>query len=231
MRRQKRSSAMLKKIVVMFAAVVLIVAATISGTLAWLTDDTDTVTNTFTVGNIDISLTETFNAKSEEDLEKNDIWEGKILPGNVLTKDPKVSVTADSEDCYLFVLYDNDTSLIEGSWFTSNLSESNGWIQGTGTEGNGVPTNVWYRIVLETDNTREWHLIEDDTITIPETLTKSDIDAMIDKMGETQTITYMACAVQLKNNGVEFSPRDAYAKAPKTFTDAVTAATPKFAKN
>lgn len=221
MRRQKRSSAMLKKIVVMFAAVVLIVVATISGTLAWLTDDTDPVTNTFTVGNINISLTETFNAKSSEDKTENDIWKGEILPGNVLFKNPKVSVQLGSEDCYLFVLYDNDTSLVdsgEDPWFTSNLSESNGWTQGTGTDG--VPTNVWYRIVLETDSTREWDLIEGNTITIPTTLTKSEID----DMNETQTITYMACAVQLKNNGDVFEPGEAYANAPESFTDAVTAA-------
>jgi len=70
MRKQKRRSAMLKKIVVMFAAVVLIVAATISGTLAWLTAATDPVTNTFTVGNVDIDIKEVDWVSTSKELVK-----------------------------------------------------------------------------------------------------------------------------------------------------------------
>ena len=39
-------------------ALVLVLCCAVGGTLAWLTDTTDPVTNTFTVGDIDIDLTE-----------------------------------------------------------------------------------------------------------------------------------------------------------------------------
>ena len=96
--KKQEKNAMFKKIAVIFCAVVLIVAATVSGTIAWLTAETAPVTNTFTVGNINITLTET----------TGDSY--KILPGNVLKKNPKVSVAAGSEKCYLFVLFKDSIS-------------------------------------------------------------------------------------------------------------------------
>ena len=73
--RRARKSLSRKALVVLSLMMVLAVAA-VGGTIAWLTDSTDAVTNTFTVGNINIDLTETKNL----DL--------KMVPGNTITKDP-----------------------------------------------------------------------------------------------------------------------------------------------
>ena len=72
-------------------ALVLVLCCAVGGTLAWLTDTTDPVTNTFTVGDIDIDLTE------------SDHLDLKMIPGRTITKDPKVTVKAGSEACWLFV--------------------------------------------------------------------------------------------------------------------------------
>ena len=50
---------MKKKIFVPVVAAALALCCAIGGTLAWLTDKTDPVVNTFTVGNVDITLAET----------------------------------------------------------------------------------------------------------------------------------------------------------------------------
>ena len=50
---------MKKKTLALVLALTLLVAGVIGGTLAWLTDQTDEVKNTFTVGDINIDLTET----------------------------------------------------------------------------------------------------------------------------------------------------------------------------
>ena len=92
---------------------VLLVAASVMGTMAYLTD-TKTVTNTFTVGKVAIKLDE---AKVNEDgepidekknvveklsdalrVEKNDYH---LLPGHSYTKDPTVTVLAGSEESYV----------------------------------------------------------------------------------------------------------------------------------
>lgn len=83
----------------------LLVGATVGGTLAWLTDKTEAVTNTFVVGDIDIDLDE---SKLNDGalvtgtrVMSNDNY--KILPGNNQPKDPVVTVEKGSEACWLFV--------------------------------------------------------------------------------------------------------------------------------
>lgn len=51
----------MKKALFIMLSAALIVCATVAGTLAWLTDTTDPVVNTFTVGDINITLTESEN--------------------------------------------------------------------------------------------------------------------------------------------------------------------------
>lgn len=122
----------MKKKLTVVAALVLVLAMGVGGTLAYLTDKSATVTNTFTVGNVKISLVETTGS------------EYKMVPGNKIAKDPKVTVGATSEDCYLFVKLDKSSNFDD---FFENFVLADGWTvgTGTGTGGNGVPTDVCYR--------------------------------------------------------------------------------------
>ena len=90
----------MKKLTALVLSAVLLVAATVAGTLAWFTDTTATITNTFTVGKVDINLAETTGS------------DYKMIPGKVHAKNPTVTVTADSEDCYLFVKIENLQTLM-----------------------------------------------------------------------------------------------------------------------
>lgn len=85
---------MKKKILVISLAVALIAIAVIGGTLAWFTDQTQEEINTFTVGNVDISLSETFNAADA----------ANIVPGRVIDKEPKVT-NIGSNPCYVRVKF------------------------------------------------------------------------------------------------------------------------------
>ena len=90
------------KAILMALCAVLLVAASVMGTLAYLTS-TDTVTNTFTVGNVVITLDET-------DVDINGVQDGttrvkantyKLMPGHEYIKDPVVHVDEKSEPCYI----------------------------------------------------------------------------------------------------------------------------------
>ena len=96
---------MKKKTLALLLALVLVFGAAVGGTIAYLTDTTDPVTNTFTVGKVDITLTETFNTDTNND-QKNDAWQAQLIPGTTYAKDPVVTVTNDSEDCWLFVKFE-----------------------------------------------------------------------------------------------------------------------------
>lgn len=78
----------MKKAFTLALAIVLVLAIGIGGTLAWLTSQ-DTVTNTFTVGNVGITLTEP-NWNTGED-EGGHVRESALVyPGEKLAKDPTV---------------------------------------------------------------------------------------------------------------------------------------------
>lgn len=111
---------------------VLLVTASVLGTVAWLTDQAE-VTNTFTVGNVGISLDE---AKVNEDGEKLENAERvqeneyKLMPGRTYTKDPTIHVDDNSEDCYLFVKIENGIDDIETDTYGKTVAEqmsNNNW--------------------------------------------------------------------------------------------------------
>ena len=95
---------------------VLLVAASVMGTMAYLTSN-DTVTNTFTVGKVAIKLDE---AKVDDDgkavagADRVKANEYKLLPGLTYTKDPTVTVLDGSEESYvrMKVTFNNAAQII-----------------------------------------------------------------------------------------------------------------------
>lgn len=105
---------MKKKLTIL--AVIAILAVASFATLAYLTDSTGAVTNTFTVGDLDIELTETYTQNS------------KIYPGATISKTPVVTVLANSEPSYLYVMVDNQLSphgvlnILPANWVSINVN-------------------------------------------------------------------------------------------------------------
>lgn len=93
----------MKKTLLTIAAALLLVFASVMGTMAYLTS-TDTVTNTFTVGNVSIKLDE---AKANTDgtlvanAERVEANTYKLIPGHTYNKDPMVTVLQGSESAYI----------------------------------------------------------------------------------------------------------------------------------
>ena len=88
---------MKKKLTLVVTCVVLVAAMVIGGTLAYFTDTTEEKKNTFTVGGVDISLTED-SWKEEED--------HTLMPGKSFAKDPKITVANGSQDAWVFLKVD-----------------------------------------------------------------------------------------------------------------------------
>ena len=95
---------------------VLLVAASVLGTMAYLTS-TDTVTNTFTIGKVEIKLDEAkvnANGIPVEGAARVTGNSYKLMPGNTYTKDPTVTVKAGSEESYvrMKVTFNNAKAII-----------------------------------------------------------------------------------------------------------------------
>lgn len=91
------------KALLVVACALLLVAASVFGTMAYLTS-TDKVTNTFTVGKVAIKLDEAkvdADGKPVANAERVKENSYKLLPGHTYTKDPTVTVEAGSEASYV----------------------------------------------------------------------------------------------------------------------------------
>lgn len=106
---------------------VLLVTASVLGTMAYLTAE-DKVVNTFTVGDIAITMDESdVTAEDPETAPRVDTNSYKLLPGHTYTKDPIIHVTQGSEDCYLFVKVANEITPIEGATTVADQMKAKGW--------------------------------------------------------------------------------------------------------
>lgn len=170
---------MKKKTLALFLALALVLVGIIGGTMAWLTDTTDEVVNTFTDSDIDITLAET----TGEDY--------KMVPGYTISKDPKVTVETGSEKCYLFVKLEESTNFDD--FLTYEIAD--GW-----TALDGVD-NVYYRTVDTADMGTAYSVLKDDQVTVKGEVTKEMMNALTDATYPTLTVT--AYASQFNKNATE----------------------------
>ncbi len=98
-------------VVALILCAVLLVAGSVAATLAYLTSQTTVVTNTFTVGNIAITLDEAkvdIYGVEDEDADRVTANTYKLIPNQEYVKDPTVHIDANSETSYLYVVVKNN---------------------------------------------------------------------------------------------------------------------------
>lgn len=178
------------KTMILVLAVMLIVGCTIGGTLAWLTATTSEVKNTFTTSDISITLTETKGGANKE---------FKMVPGYTIEKDPKVTVLAGSEKCYLFVKLEKSTNFDSFMTYTT----ANGWTALTDV------TNVYYRVVDASTADQEFDVLSGNSVSVKGTVTKADMNALTSDTYPTLTVTAYA-SQYFKNNTEPFNPNEAW---------------------
>ena len=184
---------------------VLLVAATIFGTMAYLTS-TDTVTNTFTVGKVNIKLDE---AKANPDgslvanADRVKANEYKLLPGHTYNKDPMVTVLSGSESSYVKMTVTfskaNELDAIfapDGANLTSIFSgyDAANWIAKGNTKDAAANTRTyefWYKEAVAAPTADVALDALFDSITVPGTITGAQLATI-----EGMTITVNAYAIQ-----------------------------------
>jgi hypothetical protein len=181
-----------------------LVAATFAGTLAYLTAETQAVVNTFTVGKVAIKLDEakvdangaiiTGEGAGRVEGNGNPINTYKLVPAKTYIKDPKVTVLAGSEKCYLFVKVENAISAYEvaadkGDTIAEQMA-ANDWSQLT---VNDAPVaNVYYHAAVDASTSAddmEYPVFGSFTL-------NGEVDAEDLQVIKDMTITITAYAVQ-----------------------------------
>ena len=190
-----------RKALLLSLCAVLLVVASVMGTMAYLTSS-DTVTNTFTVGKVEIKLDETDVTNPTGPRVQANSY--RLLPGLTYIKDPTVTVKAGSEPSYVKMTVtftkaaelDAIFALNGGADMTSifNGYDSTNWIDKGNTEDTDTNTRTyefWYK---ETVDARTADVVLDalfDSITVPGSITKEQLATI-----EGLTITVNAYAIQ-----------------------------------
>ena len=187
-----------KKLTIAVVALSLVLVLTIGVTLAFLINESNIVTNTFTYGTIKLELTE--DEKNDKDgLEFTD-----VLPGDELDKDPIVTVAAGSEKCYVYVLIDNQL----GTAATYNISATDWTSIGT----SGTKTLYRYNAVVDATSTAQ-DLTVFTKLTFVSDLDNDDIDGL-----EGKDVVISAYAHQSEHTTVDVADAAAIAWAGVTAT-------------
>lgn len=189
-RRRRRRSALKPLLVAM--AVVLLIGCVAGGTLAWLTSTPSAVTNTFTSSDITITLDETTGT------------EYKMIPGYTIEKNPKVTVQADSEKCYVFVKVKKSDNF--SSFMTCEIAT--GWTQLLDKDNKAVD-GVYYRVAETDAQNQTFDVLKDNQVSVLTTVTKEAMNALTpDKY---PTLKFQAAAIQYyKTNDTDFGAYDAF---------------------
>lgn len=169
--------------------------AMIAGTLAWLTD-TDSVENTFTVGQVDITVDEAkVNTDGTSVAGADRVKENSyhLIPGRSYTKDPTMTVTGGSEESYVRMILTvhnasdvqtiltkyslGDFSVLIGGW------DQNTWLYEGFTEDtvkNTISFAFRYKEVVAKSNTDTELPALFDTLKVPGVITGEEMKALYD---------------------------------------------------
>lgn len=201
-----------RKIAIAIAAAALAGTCAIGGTLAWLTASTEEVTNTFTMGNVNITLDETkVGGKGHDDRwtpsSADDEQSYTLSPGTTVDKDPTVTVKSGSDNCFVFVAVKNTLTANNPSitYIDSALEDATddltkAWQKAALPEGASMPEGytLYYYYNTETQTAVVPKNASDtvlpdlfDGLTIPSTMTQL--------VGDSNTIDVDAFAIQSDN--------------------------------
>lgn len=184
---------MKKQVVVLVLAAVLVFGCAVGGTLALLVDKTDTVINTFTAGNVNITLTETDDGVLSEGNPNLLANSYKMVPGNDIAKNPTVSVLEGSEACWLFVKIDKSNTL---DTYISYTVDSE-WIQLKDNGDNNVD-GVYYIKIDAPSAESVYSVLEENKVTV-KNVTKDQLDDLSEDDAVAPTLSFTAYAIQQAN--------------------------------
>ncbi len=194
MHKKKEQKLYGKKALILVSALTMVFTATVGGTVAWLISSTDEVTNTFTYGDIDITLEETDTSVNPDEGDQPDSDNDpntntyEMVPGTEIEKDPTITVKGDSEACWLFVELTESANF--GNFMEYDMAD--GWTE--------LEDGVWYQATTYSADDQTFGVLKNDAVTVKKDVTKEKLNAL-DAAKSYPTLTVKAYAVQYASIG------------------------------
>ena len=161
---------MKKKVLLLIAVISICFSCLVGGTLAWVRAYVS-LTNTFTIGDINISLFETSGRNY------------KLVPGTTIAKNPQVTVHKGSVDCWLFVKLEKSSDLDSYISYTP----ADGWIL--------LEDGVYYRSQEAVTADVTYSVLLNDSVTVKDTINNVSA-AVLKASGNYPMLNITAYAIQ-----------------------------------
>lgn len=163
---------MKKKTLAIILAVLTLTLCAAAGSWAWLTATTGPITNSFTLGKVDIELNETAGEDSN--------YSFKMIPGEEIAKNPQITVKEGSEECWLFVKIEESANLDAYISYTPD----DGWTR--------LQDNIFYREAPAAESDLNFRVLKGDKVTVNESVSNAP--------DSVPTLSFTAFAVQKSGN-------------------------------
>jgi hypothetical protein len=161
---------MKKRILVIGICALLLCTVCFGTTFALLMFRAHPLNNTFVVGDISLTLTESTGSAYT------------LVPGSVITKDPRITVGAGSEECWVFIKIDCEDELTPLITYTI----TNGWTALASEEG------VYWRRVSAPSADVSYGILANDRITVSQAATEEALASFV----HDPKLTFYAYAIQ-----------------------------------
>ena len=175
-----------RTILLTVAASVLLLTAVIGGTMAWLVDNTESLTNTFTPTTIGVTLTETTGTTYQ------------MVPGATIPKDPKVTIKAGSVPCYVFVRVEEMGGRKSREEFlTYEIADGWGTVEFNPNDGQN-DIYILYRAVNAEDAAKgvSYPILKNNQVQVLSSVTKADMDFLNQNTVRWPQLIFKAYAIQ-----------------------------------
>lgn len=170
------------KTLAIILALTMALASAATGTLAWMYATAPQVKNTFTYGQLDITLTETDTGLDDDGNPDTNQYQMDV--GAAIHKDPTITVAGGSVDGWLFVQLTESVNFADVMAFTM----ADGWLPMPGTDG------LYYRPFDASEDDQIFPVLKDDQVQMNPSVTLADLAALTSESYPTLTVT--AYAVQ-----------------------------------
>lgn len=178
------------KMLLAVVSVFTVLVCCMSGSLAWLTASSAPSVSEFSVGKIDVTLKDDTNSADNTAV---------LIPGTTIVRDPRVTVTGGSVDCWLFVRVD----AANGAGDCLTWTPADGWSR----LESEADTTVYYREVKTAADAQTFQVVKDGMLTVKSDLTREQLASM-----STPKLTFTAYAFQRAGFDV---PASAWAQITK----------------
>lgn len=184
------------KTLTIILALTMALASAATGTLAWMYATAPQVKNTFTYGQLDITLTETDTGLDDDGNPDTNQYQMDV--GAAIHKDPTITVAGGSVDGWLFVQLTESVNFADFMAYTM----ADGWLPLPEVDG------LYYRPFDASADEQIFPVIKDDLVQMNPSVTLADLAALSSDAYPTLTVT--AYAVQRSDGVGTTSPSAAW---------------------